>query len=43
MSLKAGAGYAMANAPEEIRGIVTNTAPDNDHDGIACIIDKLFF
>lgn len=42
MLMKAGTGYAMANAPEEIQKIVGNTAPDNDHDGIACVLEKLF-
>ena len=38
----AGTSYAMANAPEEIRKLVGNVTLDNDHDGIAHVIEKLF-
>ena len=38
----AGRGYAMANAPAEVRERVAHTAPDNDHEGILAVLQELF-
>lgn len=39
----AGLGVAMANAPEEIQAMAGYiTTADNDHDGIAEVIEKFF-
>ena len=38
----AGRGYAMANAPAEVRERVALTAPDNDHEGILAVLQELF-
>ncbi len=41
MILHAGLGVAMGNAPAEIRGIAHKTAPSNDEDGVAQVIEEL--
>ncbi len=38
----AGRGYAMANAPEEVRQCTTFQAEDNDHDGLAKALRECF-
>lgn len=42
MLLAVGKGYAMANAPEDVREQVPHTAPDNDHEGILAVLRQLF-
>lgn len=41
MLRRAGTAYAMANAPEEIRAAAGNVTADNDHDGIAQVLERL--
>lgn len=36
----AGLGIAMANAPEHVKALAGETAPSNDEDGVAAIIEK---
>jgi hydroxymethylpyrimidine pyrophosphatase-like HAD family hydrolase len=38
----AGRGYVMGNAPEEIRQMFEYGTADNDHDGIAEVLEQLF-
>ena len=38
----AGRGYVMGNAPEEIQQMFAFTTADNDHDGIAEVLEQLF-
>jgi hydroxymethylpyrimidine pyrophosphatase-like HAD family hydrolase len=37
-----GRGYVMGNAPEEIRRRFPFGTADNDHDGIADVLEQLF-
>lgn len=37
-----GRGYVMGNAPEEIRDRFPNVTADNDHDGIAEVLEQIF-
>ena len=37
----AGTGYVMGNAPEEIRAGAAHVTADNDHDGIAQILEQI--
>ncbi|WEV44604.1 Cof-type HAD-IIB family hydrolase [Streptococcaceae bacterium ESL0687] len=37
-----GQGFVMANAPEEIKEEIGNITADNNHDGIAQVLDRLF-
>lgn len=37
----AGAAYVMGNAPQEIKDLFPNVTDDNNHDGIARVLEKL--
>lgn len=37
----AGIGVAMGNAPDDVKAIADLVADDNDHDGIAKVIEKV--
>ena len=39
---KAGTGFAMANAPEEVRSRADEIAPSNAEDGVAYILERIF-
>ncbi|WHQ37458.1 Cof-type HAD-IIB family hydrolase [Spiroplasma sp. SV19] len=39
----AGIGVAMGNAPDDVKGIANLVAEDNDHDGIAKVIETIVF
>ena len=36
-----GHGYLMANAPAELLERASLVAPDNNHDGVACVLENL--
>ena len=36
----AGLGVAVENAPEDIRAAADFIAPNNDEEGVACVIEK---
>ncbi len=38
----AGLGVAMGNAPQEVKDVADVITEDNNHDGIACFVDRLF-
>lgn len=41
MIKEAGQGFAMANAPQEIKAIADEIAPDHDRNGVLTTIEKL--
>jgi hydroxymethylpyrimidine pyrophosphatase-like HAD family hydrolase len=38
----AGTSYAMANAHSSVRELAGDTAPGNDEDGVAVVLERLF-
>lgn len=42
MLLAVGRGYAMANAPEEVRKLAPYLAPDHDREGLLAVLRELF-
>lgn len=43
MLLAAGLGVAMGNAPEEVKQKADAVAGDNDHEGLLCMLEQLFY